>query len=172
VSDSRFRNPDGTLTAEAVTGKTLLVVSGCTSCHGGIEFTESGAATLRDVGTLGPASGSRAGGPLTGIDTPTLKGVWETAPYLHDGSAATLRDVLTTRNPAGRHGGATATLPAAQLDALLAYLLQLDEREVPPVTIANLSVRDASNAADGSVQTDLRVGAKAFGDRAFVFAWL
>ena len=37
--------------------------------------------------------------PLLGLDTPSLLGVWETAPYLHDGSAATLRDVLTTAQP-------------------------------------------------------------------------
>ena len=43
------------------------------------------------------------------IDTPTLRGIWDTAPYLHDGSAATLKDVLTTANPGDLHG-ATSTL--------------------------------------------------------------
>ncbi len=52
------------------------------------------------------ASGTRAGETLFGIDTPTLLGVWETPPYLHDGSAPTLRDGamsavvdVTTANP-------------------------------------------------------------------------
>jgi hypothetical protein len=49
----------------------------------------SGAATLRDVGTIRqPGSGKRLGAQLTGIDPPTLRGLWDTAPYLHDGSAA------------------------------------------------------------------------------------
>lgn len=53
-----------------------------------------GAATLHDVGTLRTSSGQRLGGPLLGIDTPTLLGVWATAPYFHDGSAPTLDDVF------------------------------------------------------------------------------
>jgi RoxA-like, cytochrome c-like len=36
--------------------------------------------------------------------TPTLVELWRTAPYLHDGSAATVRDVLTTRNAHDQHG--------------------------------------------------------------------
>ncbi len=47
-----------------------------------------------DVGTLRTTSGQRLGAALTGIDTPTLLGVWDTAPYFHDGSAATLDDVF------------------------------------------------------------------------------
>ena len=37
-------------------------------------------------------------------DTPSLMGVYRTAPYLHDGRAKTLRDVLTTANQAGALG--------------------------------------------------------------------
>ena len=81
-----------------------------------------------DVGTLKPSSGGRLGGPLDGIDTPTLRGLWATAPYLHDGSAATLRDVLTTANPAGRHGNLSPLTPA-QIDQLVEYLNQI---EAPP----------------------------------------
>ena len=42
----------------------------------------------------------------TGIraDVPSLLNVWETAPYLHDGRAATLRDVITLHNPRDQHG--------------------------------------------------------------------
>jgi hypothetical protein len=86
------------------------------------------------VGTLTELSGSRLGGELSGIDTPTLLGIWQTAPYLHDGSALTLRDVLTTRNAAGQHGD-TANLPAEDLDALVAYLQQID-LGLPPVELS------------------------------------
>lgn len=58
------------------------------------------------------------------FDTPTLIELWRTAPYLHDGSAATLRDVLTTANPDDKHGK-TSHLTADQLNDLIAYLLSL-----------------------------------------------
>jgi cytochrome c peroxidase len=79
------------------------------------------------VGTLRATSGQRLGATLTGLDTPTLRGLWRTAPYLHDGSAATLRDVLTARNPMDQHGRTRALAPA-QLDDLLNYLNALDDR--------------------------------------------
>ena len=66
----------------------------CLSCHGGSAFTASAAGVLRDVGTLKTTSGTRSGAALTGIDIPTLRDVWATAPYLHDGSAATVEDEL------------------------------------------------------------------------------
>ena len=63
--------------------------------------------------------------PCWGIDTPTLRGVWSTPPYLHDGSAATLRDVLVDRNAQGLHGGA-ANLSVEDLDLLIRFLLELE----------------------------------------------
>ena len=75
------------------------------------------------MGTLGLGSGSRLGGPLTGIDTPTLRGVWHQPRLLHDGSA-TLREVLTTRNTDDAHG-TTSTLTPSELDELEAYLRAL-----------------------------------------------
>jgi hypothetical protein len=90
------RNPDGTMTAQAIAGQGVFTRLGCATCHGGDAFTDSvgGAGTLRQVGTLRSSSGSRLGGALTGIDTPTLLGAWATAPYFHDGSAATLDEVF------------------------------------------------------------------------------
>jgi YVTN family beta-propeller protein len=125
VNPSPYRNPDGSLTADGAAGKGVFEKLGCDFCHGGAEFTDSARAVLHDVGTITPLSGQHAGGPLFGIDTPTLLGVWETPPYLHDGSAATLRDVLTTRNPTDLHGYVSA-LPAQEIDQLVAYLLQID----------------------------------------------
>jgi hypothetical protein len=83
--------------------------------------------SLHDVGTLSLESGQRLGGALDGLDTPTLLGLWATAPYLHDGSAPTLRDVLVTANPLGMHGD-TASLTAAEIDNLIEYLMQLESR--------------------------------------------
>jgi hypothetical protein len=98
---------------------------GCAACHpdGGTDssWLGPGEPLLHDVGTLLPSSGERLGAPLLGLDTPGLRGLWASAPYLHDGRAATLREVLTTHNPLDAHG-VTSTLSEAQLDALEAYL--------------------------------------------------
>lgn len=125
VSPSPFRNPDGTMTADAVAGAALFNKLGCDFCHSGPGFTDSGTGRLHDVGTLKPSSGTRAGQPLLGLDTPSLLGVWESPPYLHDGSAATLRDVLTTQNPNDLHGF-TSGRTLQEIDQLVAFLQQLD----------------------------------------------
>ena len=88
----------------------------CATCHPPGLFTDL---HHYDVGTL--AATDKAGDSL---DTPTLVELWRTAPYLHDGSAATLHEVLIERNPADRHGR-TSQLTPQQLDDLLAYLLSL-----------------------------------------------
>ena len=116
------RQPNGTLTANATAGLALFTSRGCQSCHSGPMMTDG---QRHNVGTLKPSSGNRLGGPLDGIDTPTLRGLWATAPYLHDGSAATLRDVLTTANPAGSHSN-LSSLTSVQIDQLVEYLNQVE----------------------------------------------
>ncbi len=93
---SPYRQADGTMTAQGDTGEGIFVTQGCSSCHAGARYTDSplGSTNLRNVGTLRTSSGNRLGGPLSGIDTPTLLGLWNTAPYFHDGSAPTLADVF------------------------------------------------------------------------------
>jgi len=94
---SPYRDPDGSVSAEGQIGVGVFRDLNCTSCHAPFTLTDStlGNETLHDVGTLRTTSGSRLGSELTGIDTPTLHGIWRTAPYFHDGSAETLRDVFT-----------------------------------------------------------------------------
>ncbi|MCB9728172.1 MAG: PKD domain-containing protein [Deltaproteobacteria bacterium] len=128
---SPYRQDDGALSPAAEAGRLLFESAelGCTECHTGPRLTDSGflapaSPLLHDVGTLGPGSGQRLGGPLEGLDTPTLRGLWRTAPYLHDGSAATLREVLTDKNPADQHG-TTSGLDDWELDQLEAWLLSL-----------------------------------------------
>jgi cytochrome c peroxidase len=58
------------------------------------------------------------------FDTPSLSECWRTAPYLYDGRALTMRDVLTTCNPDDRHGE-TQDLTAAEIDDLAEYVLSL-----------------------------------------------
>ncbi len=97
VGRSPHRAPDGSLPQEAIEGQAVFLDPevGCVTCHPPPSYTDSqfiepGVPLLHDVGTLTPASGGRRGGPLWGIDTPTLHVLWATAPYLHDGSAPDL----------------------------------------------------------------------------------
>ena len=89
---------------------------GCAACHPPGLFTDL---QTYDVGTRG-----RFDKPTDRFDTPTLVEGWRTAPYLHDGSAATMRDVLTASNPSDKHGK-TSQLTPQQIDDLAAYLLSL-----------------------------------------------
>ncbi len=118
---SPLRNGDGTLTAEASAGKLVFQARGCAACHGGSQFTASAAANPADVGTIDADSGSRLGGPLTGIDIPTLRDVWATAPYLHRGSAPTLADAIRA------HAGSTVT--ESEIPGLVAYVAQIGSQE-------------------------------------------
>jgi DNA-binding beta-propeller fold protein YncE len=107
----------GALSAKAVVGKALFMSprTRCTRCHTGSAYTDK---KLHDTGTRGPFdSGSR-------FVTPTLVELWRTAPYLHDGRAVTMQEVLTRYNRANKHG-ATSHLSRAQVDALAEYLLSL-----------------------------------------------
>lgn len=88
---------------------------GCAACHPGPLYTDLHS---YDVGTRGPLD-------KTGqFDTPHLIEIWRTAPFLHDGGAADLRDVLTTRNANDQHGK-TSHLRQEQIDDLEAFLLSL-----------------------------------------------
>ena len=128
-SQSPYRNADGSLTTLATQGRTVFQNNNCGSCHAGTKFTDSAAANLDNVGTIKqPTSGQRLGAALTGIDPPTLRDVWATAPYLHDGSAATLADAVRAHT--------SINLSATDLNAVTAYLSQIGSEEasapVPP----------------------------------------
>jgi len=106
---------NGQLSDAAVRGQALYTSSGCIGCHSGPYLTDQ---KLHDVGT---GTGREAG---TKFDTPTLIEVWRTAPYLYDGRAVTIRDVLTTFNQGDKHGS-TSGLTPAELDDLEAYINSL-----------------------------------------------
>lgn len=90
---------------------------GCAACHAGPYFTDG---LLHDT----PPRAADPDAQLALATTPPLKGVRARAPYLHDGRAATLLDVIVTHNPDDTHGR-TSHLSADELTALVAYLESL-----------------------------------------------
>jgi len=133
---SPFRTAAGALSEAAQRGEVLFSDPAlrCTECHAPPSYTISslGAPRLFDVGTLAPGSGMRLGVPLPGIDVPTLIGVWDGAPYYHDGSAPTLRDVFRAR-ASTLESQLTASLDDGQLADLIAFLRSLDAPAPDPM---------------------------------------
>jgi cytochrome c peroxidase len=95
-------------------GAHLFDTSGCGSCHSGPRFTDSGEGnqeldlagkimlheltTCVDGGAFPDVAHADVAGNARGacqFDTPSLSGVASSPPYLHDGSAPTLRDAVT-----------------------------------------------------------------------------
>ncbi|MCX6867100.1 MAG: hypothetical protein NTV46_12945, partial [Verrucomicrobia bacterium] len=115
---SPYRKPDGSLTEAALRGEKIFndPQVACAKCHPGPLFTNLASV---DVGTTRPSDR----GVLT-FDTTSLVEMWRTAPYLHDGSAVTVRQVLVEENKTDKHG-VTSKLTPAQIDDLVAYLLSL-----------------------------------------------
>ncbi|MBT8131717.1 MAG: PKD domain-containing protein, partial [Gammaproteobacteria bacterium] len=120
VPASPYRAADGSLTSAAETGRLVFIESGCADCHAGSTFTDG---QRHDVGTIQLSSGNGIGQPLSGVgfETPTLKGVWESAPYLHNGQAETLTDVLLIPGH-----GLGSMLGVGERAQLIDYLLQID----------------------------------------------
>ena len=115
---SPHRKADGSLTDAAVRGEKIFKDPqvACAKCHPGPLFTDL---AMYDVGTTRPFD---RGAKL--FDTPTLVELWRTPPYLHDGGATNLRQILVEQNRGDQHG-VTSKLTPAQIDDLVAYLLSL-----------------------------------------------
>ena len=105
----------GRLSAAAERGKKVFAKAECAACHSGPYYTDC---RLYDVGLgLGTEAKRR-------FDTPTLREVWRTAPYLYDGRSATMVDMLTRDNPRDTHG-ITSGLTADEISDLAEYVLSL-----------------------------------------------
>ena len=106
---------NGELSDAALRGKRLFQVERCQRCHVEPYFTDS---EMHEVGTpLGVDAGKA-------LDTPSLLELWRSAPYLHDGRAATVRDVLLNETHANIETRINR-LNDDEVDDLEAYLLSL-----------------------------------------------
>jgi YVTN family beta-propeller protein len=105
----------GSLSASARRGRDVFEQARCGACHLGPYFTNG---KLHDIG-LGPDERG-----ILKFVTPTLIEVWRTAPYLYDGRAETIEEVLTTHNRKDTHGQ-TSALSDQDIADLTAYILSL-----------------------------------------------
>src|SRR5471030_1350288 len=117
-------------TAAAARGQLVFNGAGkCSTCHSGTLFTDANTMHLPSevvsepepapVGFPVPASyASRSGTKM--YRTSPLHGLWQHAPYFHNGSAATLADVVSTYNTKKALG-----LSTAQMADLTEYLKSL-----------------------------------------------
>ncbi len=109
--------------AAAARGKLVFDGAGqCASCHSGTLFTDANSTLHPPADSMAePESPSYASRSATGLyRTAPLKGLWQHAPYFHNGSAATLDDVVRiydTRRSLG--------LSEQQLSDLAHYLRSL-----------------------------------------------
>jgi YVTN family beta-propeller protein len=97
-------------------GAEIFEQQNCGECHVGQVGTNLQAFEVGTGETISERDGNA-------FDTPSLRWLWLSAPYFHDGSAQTLEDVFT--NP-GAHR-LVLDVPPEDIDALVAYLLN------PPV---------------------------------------
>ncbi len=117
-------NPNGELTAAQQRGKEVFyrdtdnfgkkipVENRCYTCHPPPYFTNL---EMTDVGTLADMDDPGM------FDVPQLNNVYESAPYLHDGRAATLEELWTKFNDEDKHGVGNDMLKD-QLNDLVEYL--------------------------------------------------
>lgn len=108
----------GRLSPAAERGRRLFhdPAVGCAQCHPAPLYT--------DLRSYAVGTHNASDRPRDRFDTPTLIEAWRTGPYLHDGSAVTMVDVLTTRNREDAHGR-TSHLTFEEIEDLAAFVLSL-----------------------------------------------
>ncbi len=112
-----YRTPDGGLSPAAERGAAVFrsAKAACNTCHGGSELTDG---KVHLTGLEEPDDA------YPGYNPPSLRGVYDKDPYLHDGRSKTLDEALS-----GPHDPDTLTGLGALSDAeradLVAYLKSL-----------------------------------------------
>jgi cytochrome c peroxidase len=142
----RRRRDEAAVSAEVKQGHELFFgKAACNQCHLGQNFTDdrfhnlgvgwdSAARTFRDVGRYGV---TKADADRGAFKTPTLRDVAKHAPYMHDGSMPTLRDVVEhyrkggTPNPHLDPKIARLPLTDADVSALVAFMEALTGGQKP-----------------------------------------
>ncbi len=149
------RVTSGALSVTAAAGQQIFRAQNCASCHSGAGFTNSALNVFADIGTIKPSSGKRLGASLTGLDVPTLRGSWATAPYFHDGSAATLSEAITA------HKG--LTLSASELSYLAEFVASIDDAPISAPLPFAVVLSSATTSVTGAFNVMVTFNAAASG---------
>ncbi len=114
----RFLDGDDTaLTAAEVTGLNKFINGGCTDCHSGPMPADNEIESSKPIQIDKPA-----------VRTPSLRNVALTAPYMHDGSRATLRDAIALYED---RDDLEVTLEDEDFGDIEAFLRTLTDNEFP-----------------------------------------
>jgi len=113
VKDPKTGKPS--LSQSAERGEEIFKLANCASCHTAPLYTNL---KKYNVGT------GRTKEKDVEFDTPTLIEIWRSAPYLHDGRAATIEEVFKEYNPNDIHGRTTG-LTDQQIKDLALFVLSL-----------------------------------------------
>lgn len=100
---------NGELSDKAKEGRKIYEKLGCDKCHSGPYYTDMQMHRIGDDIEF-----------EKGWDTPTLREVWRTAPYLFDGRAATMEEVFSVH----KHG-VTKKISKKEIEALSEYVNSL-----------------------------------------------
>lgn len=134
------------MSPEAIRGMALFTgKANCVACHSGPNFTDE---SFHNIGLGGEDTGRAAiVGDATlnrAFKTPGLRNALLTAPYMHDGSVATLEEVVRFYNAGGKHKNGASDLikplhlAEAEVFDLVAFLGALTDPvvvtrpEIPP----------------------------------------
>lgn len=101
---------NGELSEKAKKGQAVFKKYSCDYCHSGPHYTDQ---CMHRIGQDVEFE--------KGWDTPTLKEVWRTAPYLFDGRAATMEEVFTVH----KHGLEGKKITQEEKDELIEYVNSL-----------------------------------------------
>ncbi len=113
---SPYLKPDGTMTDSALRGKVIFEgKAACAKCHVPPYYGD------KKKYAFGLGSDNERSREFA---TPILIEIWRTAPYMYDGRAVTIKEVITTDNINNRHGN-TKDLTPQEVDDLSNYVLSL-----------------------------------------------
>lgn len=103
---------NGKLSAKAQKGNLLFKKYDCGSCHSGQYYTNCEMYEVDEIDKWDKTNR---------WDTPTLIETWRTAPYMHDGRYATMREVFSV----GKHGINDTSTSEDDIDSITKYVLSL-----------------------------------------------
>jgi cytochrome c peroxidase len=166
---------DHALTTDEFAGLKLFTgKAGCVSCHTGWRFTDE---SFHDIGLAEAPPADLGRGAVLGLravdhafKTPSLRERIWTAPYMHDGSLASLEDVvahyvggITQRPTLSRDLKRDLLLSEDEMGRLVAFLATLSSKDPPRPAAVESRVQTVDGASSTPVSTT-QVGQK---DRKF-----